>query len=181
MDFEDKRFALQFGLERSMLYHRRRRDFFDLLNKSLAFSQILLGSYTANLVLAGNAYALSLIGIIIAFIGALTLVGDFGACAKEHQYLQKHFNDLIIKIRKLAINDDTGLDSIACERLSLEAEEPAIYRALDICCHNALVQAKGCSPDELCKLSAIQGMLRHLRRFESLRMGLYAPKQELSV
>ena len=66
-----------------------------------------------------------------------------------HYGLAVEFNELERRLTRLREPNEEALADLEEERLKIEKREPAMYRILDIMCHNEMVKALGYDPSEL--------------------------------
>ncbi len=132
-----------FDVRRSIFYHMRRQAFYEKLHKSITGIAIIFGSATVIGVLqnmnvnytAGAAAFVSITSAIDLIIGTTTK-------AWQHADLKRKFIELEKKQLIAKKVDDKLLKVLQGERLIIEADEPPIYRALDIICYNDVVYAE---------------------------------------
>jgi hypothetical protein len=101
-----------------------------------------------------------------AVLSAWDIAVGYAACAAHHHGLRGRFAALEIAI----LNGDSNAASWAAyqrERLLIEQDEPPVYRALDLLCHNELLVAEagrrdGDNAEHLWTVSTWQRMTRHL-------------------
>ena len=68
----------------------------------------------------------------------MDLVVGFSRRAETHQNFKRRFIAL-----EQELNAESDVEAVRQKRLTIEAEEPPIYRALDVLCHNELCLALG--------------------------------------
>jgi hypothetical protein len=137
---------LKFEAMRNAIYHSWRKGFLDRLNRILSFVIIVAGA-TALSDLASKmfAHASQLLAGVAALAGALQLVFDFGVRAREHDFLQRRFYELMAEISECTKPDDSMIGRWESTLFKLYAEEPAMKRALDAMAYNAAVESMGAS------------------------------------
>jgi hypothetical protein len=146
-DVKTKVSDIKFDAMRNAMYHSWRKGFLDRLNRVLSFVVIVAGA-TAFSDLAsqfGFARGSQLLAGIAALAGALQLVFDFGVQAREHDFLQRRFYELVAEITECASSDDASLAKWEGHLFRLYAEEPAMMRALDAMAYNAASESIGAS------------------------------------
>lgn len=157
-DLSDEQYALLFDVRRSIRYHDRRRAFFERLHRVTSVLTILMaGSVLYDLGKAGETAGwLVALSAVAALLAAFDMVVGYSAWAARHQELKGRFAAL--EIDMLA----GGLDAAAWQqhrlaRLAIERDEPPVYRALDLLCHNELLVAEGVTrQDEFSRLGRWQ-------------------------
>lgn len=157
---------LLFGVRRSVLYHTKRRQFFDgLQNMTTTFS--LLGASAAISKFASQTGSDTLTTMILAFVAvfnALSLVGKFSEKARTHYDLAKRF---IALEQRIANDTEPSLEDfrqMVSQRLQIETDEPPKKYVLDTLCHNELCHAMGYTENTVyCHVSLIQRIFAHIK------------------
>lgn len=158
-------YGLLFDLRRSVRYHDRRRAWFELLHRMAGLSALLLcaavlfsaaGTTPAPPWLAALAIAAGLVGVDV--------LAGFASSAARHQSLRARF----IMLEAALLADPAANHHIT--RLHIEADEPPIYRALDLLCHNEQMRADGHPPDSehWASVPLYQRLTCHLFRWPDL-------------
>lgn len=160
---EDQRYALLFSVRRSIRYHDRRRAFFELMHRVSSVFMVLLAS-SVFLDLLGNAVQrpiwLITIALIAAMLGALDIIVGFARSATLHHDFKRRFVQLEIEITQA--ETEKALRDIQIERLRIEQDEPPVYRALDLLCHNEVARADGVTnPSDFAEVKWHQSLTRH--------------------
>lgn len=164
----EARFRLHFGVSRSCRYHHRRMGFLDgvsrwsgglaMLASSSAFVSLVSGETRLPIYLAAVAAVCSAVDV---FFGA-------GTGARDHRDLYRRFVDLDKKVRALPVPcTEAQLAECTGDRLEIERDEPAVFRALDMVCHNEECTSRDCDEDQLASLSWRHRLLCHLYRFNT--------------
>lgn len=151
-------YELQFGLEGSARYHARRRAFFDLWHKIIMFLVILSGSAAFSGVFGAPQW----IGLFVAGLGALDLVIGFSHKSRDHAVLHRRFVELI---SELQVSDESALPRLTQKRLSIEQDEPPIYKALSLACHNEIVASHGNGDEHAVPIGFWRHVLMHFCLF----------------
>lgn len=143
-EVEQELYGLLFDVGRSIRYHDRRRAFLERMHRITNFFTILMaGSIIYDVGTGGNAaWWLTLLGVCAAILASLDMVVGYGSQAALHRDLKQRFASLEIQILKEG-KDVTKLCAYKVERLSIERDEPAIFRALDALCRNEQLRAEG--------------------------------------
>lgn len=134
---------LEWCADRSIRYHDRRRSFYETTDLLGNFVTFLSGSTAVISLLNAAAVPPFLAlpaGAIVAIVSGLTIMIRPSTKASEHARLRQRFHDLRIRIAKF---DGSDIRTLEAERVDIEREEPVIYRALDLLCHNELALAHG--------------------------------------
>lgn len=163
--------GLLWGVERSARYHLRREAHFEMLGNLARVVGIPAGTGAVFMAMMGQAgWIFGLLGTV----AACALAGAVSASkrATVHRGLRGRFLDLQAIMQAPA---SEGLLQAATQvRLSIEKDEPPIFRALDIACHNGLMKAQGKREDDPrytahhYPLSPIQRATMNWIRWESL-------------
>jgi hypothetical protein len=131
---------LAFDIRRSVRYHDRRRVHFERLHRLTNVTTILLaGVVLMELGGEGSPTWVRVLAAAGALIGAVDLVVGFSRRADTHHNFKRRF----IALEQELDAATPDLEKIRQQRLAIEAEEPPIYRALDLLCHNELCAAMG--------------------------------------
>ncbi|OGT19263.1 MAG: hypothetical protein A2342_02460 [Gallionellales bacterium RIFOXYB12_FULL_54_9] len=140
----DKQYGLLFDVRRSVRYHDRRRSFFEQLHQITGGLTVLLsGSVLFDIARPGDSPSwLLAVSAIAAVLAAWDMVVGYAAKTSLHRDLKKRFAALEMDIVGGVESDET-FAAYSLERLRIEQDEPPIYRALDLLCHNELLRAEG--------------------------------------
>ncbi len=132
---------IRFNVLRNALYHTARRRYLERTNRLFSFLVVVLGTAAASDVLARFGIDPVLPAILIAIVGALQLVIDFGGQARTHQALQRDYFALLSEI-------DTQIDPSAQQiaawqgrQMRIAADEPPVLRAIDAKAYNDAIAA----------------------------------------
>jgi len=130
-------YHLYFDVERSIHYHDERHGFFKLMHQVTQIFTVLMAAAVIFEVGISGKPELWLKGL--SFFTAVLIVIDLGvgfsAKANNYQNFKKRWID--VKQRMMASHaDPSAWVQFTQDRLAIEAEEPAIYRALDLACYN---------------------------------------------
>jgi len=153
----DEQYGLLFDVRRSIRYHDRRRAFFERLHTITSVMTILLaGSVLYDFGKPGeSAHWLLAMGVIAAVLSTFDMAVGYSRRADQHHGLKKRFIDLEESIITGAGTDEVW-DGYKKKRLSIERDEPPIYRALDLLCHNEVAVADGHGDEHISRLSTMQ-------------------------
>jgi hypothetical protein len=131
--------ALNFGVEKSLRYHQRRRAHYERLHKAMMLGVLLSGSAAfANAVGHSNWF-----GLVAATLGALDLVFSFSHRARDHEVLHRRFTDLAAELRTTPNPTQEEVQRWERRRLEIETDEPPTYWALEVSCWNEVAHAWG--------------------------------------
>ena len=138
---EDKRLAdLRFEALRNAIYHSARKSFLDKKNKFFSLIVILAGASAVGDLGTHFHIDAKWLAFVAAAAGSVQLVFDFGVRAREHDFLQRRYYELVAKIAESKSEDFAALDA---ELHRLYADEPAPMRALDAIAYNAASESLG--------------------------------------
>lgn len=166
----DEQYGLLFDVRRSVRYHDRRRAFFERLHQVTGGLTVLLaGSVLFDLARPGETPAwLATLAVVAALLSAWDIVVGYAAKAGLHRELRQRFGALEMTMLAGDATSDTW-DAHRQARLSIEQDEPPIYRALDALCHNELLRAEGIRDTaHWARLSAWQKATRHVFHWADL-------------
>lgn len=169
----DDQYALLFAVRRSIRYHDRRRSFFERMHRLTSVLTIILaGGVLFELAGTGSpAKWLQVVGVVAATLAALDMVVGYSSRATQHANLRSRFADLEIFVLKEGLAPDVW-QRHQLDRLAIERDEPPIYRALDLLCHNEMLQAEGFSrekaPEHFASVNIWQRYTSHLLHWSNL-------------
>ena len=138
-DAKDEIEALNFGVEKSMRYHQRRRGHYEWIHRSIMFLTVLSGSAAFAGVFEWPQY----FGAAAALLAAIDLVWSPSHRARDHEMLFRRFSDLVIEIRTNRSRNDEDLAKLTERRLLIEKDELPVYWALEADCDNEVRRAWG--------------------------------------
>lgn len=170
----DKQYGLLFDVRRSVRYHDRRRSFFDQLHQFTGGLTVLLaGSVLFDIARPGDSPAwLLALAVIAAVLSTWDMVVGYAARAGVHRDLKKRFASLEMAIVSGGVSDE-AFAAHGLERLRIEQDEPPIYRALDLLCHNELLRAEGFREEcdganHFSRVNGFQRLTRHIFHWADL-------------
>lgn len=145
----EARYHLLFGARESVRYHDRRLAHFEWLHRLTDLLTILLAGIVVMELLGAKEDTLPVYWFtrIVAALGATmsafdSLVG-FARSADLHRSLKRRF----IELEKKCVGEFDA-NQMAGERLTIEADEPPIYRALQLLCTRELAIAENIKPTD---------------------------------
>ncbi len=140
----DDQYGLLFDVRRSMRYHDRRRAFFERMHRVTNVLTVLMaGSVLFELGRTGETAGwLILLSVAAALLAAFDMVVGYGARAALHRDLKRRFADLEIAMMRGGLDEEAWREH-QIQRLAIERDEPPVYRALDLLCHNEQLAAEG--------------------------------------
>src|SRR5947209_4224914 len=162
----------RFDALRNALYHTERKTFLDLINRSLNLIVILLGAGVA-----GKAAKLihieeNWLELGVVLFATVQLVFDLGGRARDHQFLQRRYYDLLSEMENQNLDDEDTTRKWSAKLITISADEPMPMRALDAIAYNKTLEATfGDDPEALRlhrqRVSFLQMRLRHVFAFQS--------------
>jgi len=167
-------YGLFFDVRRSIRYHDRRRAFFERMHQLTgALTVLLAGSVLFDIARPGDSPAwLLALAAIAAILSAFDMIVGYAAKAGLHRDLKHCFGHLEMAIVSGSADDATW-QAHRMERLRIEQDEPPIYRALDLLCHNELLRADGLDESaaaaHYARLGVWHRVTRHLFHWADLK------------
>jgi len=172
-DMTNEQFGFLFDVRRSIRYHDRRRAFFERMHQITAAMTVLLaGSVLFDIAKPGATPGWMLaIALVAALLSAVDMVVGYSTKAGMHLDLKRRFGVLEMAIVAGDAAPATWTAHMTT-RLAIEQDEPPIYRALDLLCHNEVSAACGIdrekTPGAYSEVSAWQRTTRHLFHWADL-------------
>ena len=165
--------GLFFGVQRSVRYHSRRIGFFDGWHRFTNAIGVIFGSATFFTLLNNldPLYPAVAVAFVTVF-STVDLVIGTTVKARLHEALCRRFISLE-RHMELAPRpiDPEILSQCTADRLEIEADEPPVYRVLDIICHNELLIAMGgYGQKNLAPVRFYERWLSHLSNFGAQRI-----------
>lgn len=143
-DIDKDRWEILWAVQKSQRYHSRRNAFFDRWNKATAFVGVLAGSAVIAALADQVPKALAVAGgVLVVVMSGVDLVVGTSQMAHRHGDLRRRFCELEADISRDPSPTESTVAEWRARRLTIEAEEPAIYVALDLLCENELARAYG--------------------------------------
>jgi hypothetical protein len=131
----------RFDALRNALYHTERRNFLDRINRGLSFFVIVFGAGVVGK--ATERFSISglwlELGVVILATGQL--VFDFGARARDHEFLQRRYYELLSEMETDPSPDQDATKKWSAKLLTISGEEPMTLRALDAVAYNKALDA----------------------------------------
>ena len=174
-DLIAERYRLLFGVRRSVRYHDHRHRHYLQVHSCSSFLIIVLGVAAVVATLGKQPLAFNSLAWIFpavsAILAAVSLVMSTTRQAALHSDLYRRF----IRLEKRFLDaprqppdlTQEMLNDLEKERLEIEMDEPAIYRAVDRLCHNELVRSEGRNEYAL-PLRFYHYLLRDWKHFHNL-------------
>ena len=134
---------LRFNVLRNALYHTARRRSLERWNRVFNFVVVVLGAAAFGQVVTQIAINPAWIGLIVAVVGALQLVMDFGRQARDHQSLQRDYYFLLADIEQNLDDSPERCAEWVGRMLRITADEPPTLRSIDAKAYNDALDAIG--------------------------------------
>lgn len=143
-NLDDAQYGDLFDVERSALYHSRRRAFFSRWHLLTTVMTILMaGAYVVQAGFEGKPpWWLNGLSWVAGTLALLDLCIKFPQRMAEHFNLQKQFDQLARKMRSGPAAGSVW-EEYSTLRSVIEEEEPAVYKIVDALSRNELLIAKG--------------------------------------
>lgn len=155
-----------------MRYHARRRAFLDGWHKLIMAAIIIGGSAAFTGLLGSSSDAPRWAALALTVLATLDLVIGLSHRARDHEMLYRRFSALATGVATTPEPTAENVRRWTADRLRIEADEPPVYRALDIACHNEMIQAYGIDARRLVPLGW-RAPLKNFLRFNSSRFPNY--------
>lgn len=136
-----------FGVRRSVRYHRRRQAFFDALNDIALLATAVAGSAACAAAFAELGWTAAA-ATVAALASAFNLVVAPSRRARRHDDLARRF----IVLEQSAVQPGASASDVEQRRLTIEQDEPPVYRVLDTICHNEVMRSLGHQDHELVRV-----------------------------
>jgi hypothetical protein len=168
---DDEKYQLTFDIQRSIRYHDRRMAHFERLHQLSSVLTILLAG-SILMQIAGAKYDppwwLIFLSFVAAIMSAIDIVIGYSKCAGLHSKLKRDFCELQSCIEEA--DSDAKLAKCRKRRLLIEQNEPPIYRALDLLCHNEMMVAYGLDPENpnFASISRLQRITADFLRWSNI-------------
>jgi hypothetical protein len=161
----------RFDALRNALYHTARRSFLDLINRSLSFLVIVLGTGVVSKIGDKSGFSSYLeLGTVI--VATLQLVFDFGSLARTHEFLQRRYYEVLSELEDRNIESDKDKLKYSAKLLLICSEEPMTMRALDAIAYNKGVDATISDSEQRkvyrLKVTLWQRLLRNVYAFHNV-------------
>lgn len=143
------RYHVLFAARESVRYHDRRVAHFEWLHRLTDLLTILLAGIVAMELLGAKEelppvhWFTKIVAGLGALMSAFDLLVGFARSADLHRSLKRRF----IELEKRCIGDFDA-EAMVQERLTIEADEPPIYRALQLLCTRELAIAENIDPTD---------------------------------
>lgn len=154
---------LLFGVQRSVRYHARRRQFYDRLDKGSNILAAVAGSATVVSAVSAISHVWTVVlATLVAIFSAISIVVGPSQAARLHSDLARRFIELECEMQKCEHPDDEDVNNYIAERLVIEMDEPPIMQVLNSICHNELCLALGYGDRYSAKVNWFQAMCAQL-------------------
>lgn len=175
----------RFDALRNALYHTQRRNFLDRWNRSLTFLVIVLGTGVVGKIASRlNFPAEWCLELGVVFFATVQLVSDLGPLARNHEFLQRRYYELLAEIETKSSASADDKRKWSARLLAIAGEEPIAMRDLDAVAYNSALDALYDDP----KIQKIfrqhvkwwQYFLRHWYAFPGTNFHSHAGQSEIT-
>jgi hypothetical protein len=163
-DLQKKIADLKFEALRNAIYHTARRGVMDTLNRIFSFLVIVSGAAAVGDLGQKFGVTPQWLAFVAAMAGTTQLVADFGVVARNHEFLQRQFYELIAEIAAVAEPNASQVAAWEAKLNRIYGEEPPPMRALDAIAYNAACESLG-RQDSRVRVTWWQSALRHVLMF----------------
>ena len=127
----------------SLIYHRKRERFFELLDKGSKITSLALGS--AALAKVASQGTIEAFTALMTFLSASSLVFSFAERARRHNDLCRPYSELLTEIEGSDENkvEPEKVYGWSGQLRSIEMKEPPTLSLLVVACQNELARAEG--------------------------------------
>lgn len=157
-------YKMGFGIRRSVLYHKQRRNFLRVARRIIVCLYFLSAFLMGALHQQFSEWIWIMAGFI-CFLGAIDNGFDLSDLASQHDSLLRRFSELQKRMKPNLT--DQELQDIREIRLDIEVDEPAAFQAVHRACHNQILRSEG-RPQLQKKLSLFHRTFGHILRFHHL-------------
>ena len=162
-----------FDALRNAIYHTERRNFFDIVNKSLNFLVIILGAGVAAKAAVHMNFGEYWLELGVVFFATGQLIFDFGSRARTHEFLQRRYYEMLSEMDAAAADSEDADRRWSAKLWQISADEPLPMRALDALAYNKAVDATVSDPEEAMSYRLYvpwhHRRLRHVFAFQAAR------------
>jgi hypothetical protein len=137
----------RFDALRNALYHTERRTFLDRLNKGLNFLVIVFGAGVVGKATEHLPIPSLWLELAVVVVATAQLVFDFGSLARDHEFLQRRYYELLSEMESGNPDDSGDRKKWSAKLVAIAAEEPMTMRALDAVAYNKALDALWDDPD----------------------------------
>ena len=178
---DDAVHALAWGVETSVRYHERRQAYYEGADAFVNAVNLIAGS-GAVLAIAKSAPAQVIVWLTaaVAILSFINLTMRSSHMAAVHSQMKQRFVELLKRIRRLDPEAKTfskKLGLLEQRRLSIEMEEPTIYRVVSVLAHNELAFANGYGDEVLWHVPWYKHLTAHFIRWEPTGLVTRAAKK----
>ena len=164
MDIEEEIAGLRFDALRNAIYHTSRRMFLDRCNRILNLIVILAGAGAVGQMGHRLGTDDQMLAVVATLAGTLQLVFDLGVKARDHEFLQRQYYEILAQIAEYLNPGEDQVRQWQAQMQRLYSEEPPQLRALDAIAYNAACDSLGKDHGRL-RVAWWQSLVRHLYPF----------------
>lgn len=167
---DDPVYPLAWGVETSVRYHERRQAYYERSDAFVNAVNLIAGS-GAVLAIAKNAPSQVVVWLsaVVAVLSFVNLTMRSSHMAAQHAQLKQRFVDLLKRIKRLdpdAENFKDSLSKLEQRKLSIEMDEPPIFRLVHILANNELAFANGHGDEQLWHIPLHKRLTANFIRWE---------------
>lgn len=142
-----------------------------------SFLVILFGAgAAADLAVALSPMAPRILAAIAAAIGALQLVFAFGNRARDHEFLQRRYYELLAEMDEFS-EDESRIPGWCGILARISGDEPPTRKLPEAVAYNAAASALGVAKENHLYIPWYLGILGHILALDGLRFETFAERQ----
>jgi hypothetical protein len=159
--FQGALVALEFGVGKSLRYHRKRRSFFEFLHHATMLVATV-GATGAFIALQNEvAWGANAAALLVAVTTLLDALINYQSKARTHDSLCRSYSDLKAEMVRVGEPSPEQLRDWRARRIEIEKDEPTPLSVLNVLCHNEQATAAGYGPDQHYRIWFWQHMFCH--------------------
>lgn len=167
---------VKFSALRNALYHTARRRRLDAMDRVGSFLVILFGAGAAtDLAVALHPMAPKALAAIAAAIGALQLVFAFGNRARDHEFLQRRYYELLSEMDEFG-EDKSRIPGWCGALTKIAGDEPPSRMLPEAAAYNAAASALGVPKRDHLVIPLWLLALGHVLAFDGLHLDTFAER-----
>ena len=177
MDFQSVEFRhweLLFDIRRSVRYHDHRRNHYLRIQEYFQFLQLVLGAAAVVQYLGTgtNEGGLPLILLVapalVAILSAILIAFRVAEMATKHSRLYERFIELEKEAGAVSDSNSDQVNRLRSKVLEIEIDEPSVFHAVNIMCHNEVARSQRCREDSIYRIRTIEWLLKDFCRFKRM-------------
>jgi hypothetical protein len=129
--------SIDFGVQKSLRYHARRRRFFEALDNITKFLVVVTSASAFVAILGGEKSSITTsLTAAVTILALADITFGFGRRSRIYQDLYRQFSELAIAITLVLDPTRQDVTQLQARRLRIEADEPPQIYALERWCWN---------------------------------------------